>query len=391
MDRFAQIQKIIAEIKPVFSSETVSLENALNRVLAEEVLADTDMPPFDKSAMDGFACRLADIINELEVLETIQAGDVPEFSIEENQCSKIMTGAVVPPGADCVFMIEHSEETKSGKIKCTNPNTNQNICFQGEDYKTGTVLIEKGTRINVSQMAVLAGAGYSNVNVAKRPKSAVIATGSELVQPNQKPANGQIRNSNATQLISQLSQMNLPATNLGIVADEYETLKQVFENALRENDFVFFTGGASVGEFDLIPKLLSDLKFEVFWNRTGIKPGNPMSFSHKNGKYVFGLSGNPVSSMMQFELIAKPTIYKLLGASYSPPRIQAKISISFNRKKADRLGIIPVVINDKGEIEKIPFNGSAHINALVFANALLEFPLNKTELKKGEMAYVRPL
>lgn len=391
MDRFQQIQQQISALLPDFKTVGVNLEDALNSVLQEDVIADTNMPPFDKSAMDGYACRLQDIENELELLEVIHAGVVPTVAIGKNQCSKIMTGAKVPDGADCVFKVEESIINKAGKIQCTNAKTHKNICYLGEDYKTGEILIQKGTLINVSQMAVLAGAGYYQVKVARSPKIAIITTGTELVNPHEKPTGGKIRNSNASQLMSQLAKMNLTVTNLGIVGDDYDKLSEIFTSALANNDCVFFTGGASVGDFDWIPKILEDQEFEIFWDRTGMKPGNPMTFSKKGNKYCFGLSGNPVSSLMQFELIAKPTLYKLMGADYKPLRIQAVLADNFYRKKADRLGIVPVLINGDGAIEKIPFNGSAHINALVCANALLEFSIDKTGLQKGETAYVRPL
>jgi len=391
MNRFDQIQEEIKTLQPCFTTEEVLLDKAFNRILQENILADTDMPPFDKSAMDGYACKLADIESELELLEVIHAGMVPTKEISKNRCSKIMTGAIVPTGADCVFKVEDSEIVSTNKIICTNPKTAKNICYKGEDYKTGTVLVPKGTILGVSQMAVLAGAGYNVVKVSKLPRIALINTGSELVQPHEKPDAGKIRNSNASQLISQLNRLKLSVTNFGIVEDDYEILTRVFNNAFETHDIVFFTGGASVGDLDWVPKILEDQGFSIFWNRTGIKPGNPMTFSKKENKYCFGLSGNPVSSLVQFELIAKPALYKLLGANYESLRIQTRLNFSTKRKNADRLGILPVVVNNKGMVDQIPFNGSAHINALVFANAFLEFPLGETQLQKGQSVYVRPL
>ncbi len=390
MDQYRQIQEQIAALKPDFKTEIVLLKDALNRVLQEDVIADSPMPPFDKSAMDGFACRIEDINNELEILEILQAGMIPSKKIEKNQCSKIMTGAAVPEGADCVFMVEHSISVGENKVKCTNSTTNKNICYRGEDYQTDEVLIKKGTIINVSQMAVLAGAGYAKVKVSVQPKIGLINTGSELVEPHEKPAFGKIRNSNASQLIAQLSKINLPVTNYGIIEDDYDKHVKILTQAIEENDYIFFTGGASVGDFDLVPKILDDLNFEIFWNRTGIKPGNPMSFSKKGNTFCFGLSGNPVSSLIQFELIAKPVLYKLLGANFKPLRIKANLNFDFHRKKADRFGIVPVVINSDGLVEKVPFNGSAHINAMVFANAIMEVPYEEFKINKGDFVYVRP-
>ncbi|HYQ56946.1 MAG TPA: molybdopterin molybdotransferase MoeA [Draconibacterium sp.] len=391
MNQFEEIQQLIGNIKPFLPKERVLLENAFNRVLQEDVVADLNMPPFNKSAMDGYACRYDDINNELEFLEVISAGKIATKKVGLNQCVKIMTGAAVPPECDCVFMVEDARELPENKVRCNNPNTKKNICYQGEDYKKGDILLKKGTIINVPQMAVLAGAGYAEVLVSKRPKITVIATGSELVAPSATPTSGQIRNSNTSQVITQLQKMNLEIVENLMLADDYNLITQKFNEALNTSYIVVFTGGASVGDFDFIPAILKEQNFKTYWEHTGMKPGNPMSFSEKNGKYVIGLSGNPVSSLVQFELIAKPAIYRLLGASYSPIRIKAQLNFSYQRKKANRFAIIPVIADDHGVIQEIPFHGSAHINALTSANVLLEVPFGISTIKKGEFAYVRPL
>ncbi len=391
MSNYNTIQEQIAQLQPHFELDTVPLNNAFNRILQEDVLADMDMPPFNKSAMDGYACRLEDIGNELEVLEVVNAGSLATKAVGKNQCVKIMTGAAVPSGCDCVFKVEESEELGNNRVRCTNTKTNRNICYLGEDYNIGEVLLKKGAIIRSSQMAVLAGAGYGTVKVSALPKVSIIATGSELVAPNAKPGAGKIRNSNASQLIAQLKQLYIEVQDNLQLKDDYKVLTSAFLKAVDKNDFVFFTGGASVGDFDFIPEILKEQGFKTYWNRTGIKPGNPMTFSEKEGKYCFGLSGNPVSSLIQFELFSKPAIYKLLGANYKALRIKAEMAFDYSRKKADRLGIVPVQINAEGQVESIPFHGSAHINALSSANALLEIPLGITQINKGELAYVRPL
>jgi molybdopterin molybdotransferase len=391
MGQFEEIQNIIKNLSPVFKTEEIDLNTAFGRILQEDIFADGDMPPFHKSAVDGYACHSEDLANELEVQETIQAGAVPAKTVGKNQCSKIMTGAMIPNGCDCVFMVEDAEETGKTSVRCTNLNTRKNICYQGEDYQTGEMLIRKGTIVNVSQMAVLAGVGKTKVRVSEMPGIALIATGSELVEPHEKPQSGKIRNSNASQLISQLKKMVFDVNYIGLAKDNFEELTRLFIETLKNHDIVIFTGGASVGDFDFIPEILKQQGFEIFWTRTGMKPGNPMTFSKKGKKYVFGLSGNPVSSLVQFELIAKPALYKLSGAEYQPLRIKAPLSFDFKQRKADRLILVPVTINTNGEAESIPFNGSAHINSLVFANALMEIQPGQTEINRGENVYVRPL
>lgn len=391
MSKYLEIKNIIKQLPFSFETEEVALENAFNRVLREDVIADMDMPPFHKSAMDGYACRFEDIGNELEVLEVIQAGMFSRLTPGKNQCVKIMTGAAVPTGCDCVFKVEDSLELDEKHVKCTNLKTARNICYQGEDYQENEVLIKQGTIISTPQMAVLAGAGYVKVKVTRQPKISVIATGSELVAPSEKPKPGQIRNSNTSQLLSQLHQMNLDVVGNLTLVDDYKLLTETFTEALQKSDLIIFTGGASVGDFDFIPEILKEQGFNIYWDNTGIKPGNPMTFSEKNRKFVIGLSGNPVSSLAQFELIAKPLIYKLLVANYQPLRILGTMDFDYQRKKADRVAIVPVIIDERGLITEIPFHGSAHINALVSANALLEVPLNTNTINRGEPAHVRPL
>lgn len=391
MSKFNHIQQIISELPVLFKVEEVDLDNAFNRILQEDVLADINMPPFNKSAMDGYACKIEDIGTPLEVLEVINAGKMSTKQVGKNQCVKIMTGAAVPDSCDCVFKVEDSEDLGNNLVRCINDKTAKNICYLGEDYKRGDKLLSKGTILKEAQMAVLASAGYAKVKVSTKPVITLIATGSELVLPSEKPKPGQIRNSNAIQVISQLKKMNLDVVTNLMIADDYEKLKATFIEAQQTSNFIIFTGGASVGDFDFIPEILSELNFEVYWARTGIKPGNPMSFSRKGNVYCFGLSGNPVSSLMQFELIAKPTIYKLLGADFKPTRLKGEMAFNFRRRKADRVAIIPVLINEDGLVGEIPFHGSAHINALAFANALLEVPTDIKEPNKGDSAYVRPL
>ncbi|RIJ50707.1 molybdopterin molybdenumtransferase MoeA [Maribellus luteus] len=391
MSKFDEILSLIKQLPEVFETEEVALQDAFNSVLREDVLADMNMPPFHKSAMDGYACHFEDLGNEMEVLEVIHAGMMPTQTVGRNQCSKIMTGAAVPDGCDCVFKVEDSEEVAEKTVRCINLRTARNICYTGEDYQQGDVLIKEGTIISVPQMAVLAGAGYAKVKVSARPRITVIATGSELVEPHEKPEPGQIRNSNSSQVITQLRKMNLEVAENLQLKDDYDLLTHKFNEALENSDMVIFTGGASVGDFDFIPEILKEQGFKIYWDRTGFKPGNPMTFSQKGNKFAIGLSGNPVSSLVQFELLAKPAIYQLMGAKYTPTRIMATLNFDYRRKKADRLAIVPVYFGNDGKIEEIPFHGSAHINALISATALMEIPLGVDTINKGETVYVRPL
>ena len=388
---YQKLLNIIANIEADTQTESKELSQALQCVLQEDILAEMDMPPFNKSAMDGYACRREDLGNELKVLEVIPAGIMPTKKIGKNECSKIMTGAALPEDADCVFKVEESKETEAGLIICMNAKTKNNICYLGEDYKRQEVLIQKGCILGPDHLAVAAGAGYQKLQVSKMPSVGLIITGSELLDPGVPMQAGKIRNSNGIQISSLLQKMGITCNYYGIVGDELELLTHNIEKAFLENDIVMVTGGASMGDFDFVPKFLVNEGFKIYWERTGLKPGNPMTFASRKGKYFFGLSGNPVSSLVQFEYLAKPVLYQLLGASYQAFRFRAVLESDFIRKNADRQAVLPVILNAAGKIEQVDFNGSAHINGLASGNAFIEMPVGVFELKKGDWAYVRQI
>jgi molybdopterin molybdotransferase len=391
MSNYEKIQETISALEQIYPAQEIELSESMGYMLREDILPESPMPPFNKSAVDGYACRKQDLDRDLRLLEVIPAGKVPGHRIGENQCAKIMTGGVVPEGADCVFMIEDAKIIDDHTVRCSNQHTNLNICYLGEDYQPGDLLVKKGSLLGAGHLAVIAGAGQQRIRVTKMPSVGVIVTGSELVAYEGVPEKGKIRDTNSIQLISLLKQMHLRPVFYGIIQDNYEALSATFQQALTENEIVIFTGGATVGDFDLVPKIIENEGFEALWTRTGLKPGNPMICAVKDQGYVFGLSGNPVSSFVQFNYLVKPVICRLLGADYKPMRIKAKMKSTYTRKNASRLGIIPVRINREGEVEEIPFNGSAHINAIPQADALLEIPAGITTIEEGEMMYVRPI
>ncbi|MDF1550893.1 MAG: molybdopterin molybdotransferase MoeA, partial [Bacteroidales bacterium] len=350
MIKFEEALNIIIKSVKTLDAESVQLEKSLGLILAEDVVSDMNMPPFDKSAMDGYACRYDDINNELEVIELIAAGEVPEKKIEKNQCSKIMTGAMIPEGADCVLMIEHTKETEEGKIIYTKkvkeievcniePSEKRqlNICYMAEDIKKGDVVIKKGIKIQAQDVATMASVGYVLVSVAKIPRVAVIPTGNEIVEPNLTPSVSQIRNSNGAQLVAQLKNIGIDAWYNGIARDtEAETMKMI-EDAYQENDIILLTGGVSKGDYDLVPEILQKLKFELLFQEIAVQPGKPTVFGVRENKYCFGLPGNPVSSFVQFEMLVKPLIYSLMNQRKALFDIRLPLSKDYWRKRVDRL------------------------------------------------------
>ena len=370
-------------------SEHVDITLAINRILAEDAKSDMDMPPFNKSAMDGYACKRADLAHELEVIETIPAGYTPTKSIELSQCAKIMTGAAVPQGADCVVMVEFTENPTDSTVRFVGENTADNICQKGEDVKAGDVVLPKGMRIRPQHIAVLASVGCVQPVVYKRPRVGILATGDELVQPASMPGPSQIRNSNSFQLTAQVESMGAVAKNYGIAKDTDKAIDKMFKEAVEENDVVIVSGGVSMGDFDLVPGILRQNNINLLFEKVAIKPGKPTVFGLAENVYCFGLPGNPVSTFVLFEILVKPFLYKLMGYNYTPDTVKMPLGESFRRKKTERQTWIPVVVTDAGMLKPVSYHGSAHINALCIADGLISIGVDVAEIEKGTVVPVR--
>ncbi len=372
-------------------TERVGIENALNRVLAEDVVSDIEIPPFNKSAMDGFGCRRADLANELTIIETIPAGLLPKKAIGQNQCAKIMTGAVVPVGADCVVMKEYIEMPAENTIRFVGEKTTDNICLKGEDVKKGDIVLRAGEIIKPQHIAVLASVGCVKPLVALQPRVGIIATGDELAEPVRKPAAFQIRNSNGFQLIAQVANTGAVATNYGIAADTEEAIEAKVKRAIAENDVVILSGGVSVGDYDLVRGILEKNNVKLLFEKIAVKPGKPTVFGVSDKAFCFGLPGNPVSTFITFELLVKPFLFKMMGHNFNPLVTHRKLEKTISRKKAERDSWLPVVFTKNGKVAGIEYHGSAHINALCEADGLLCIPAGIAEIKEGTTVAVRQI
>ena len=368
--------------------ESVELAHCLNRVLAEDIKSDIDMPPFNKSAMDGYACRREDFHEFLTVIETIPAGYRPQKVVNKNECSKIMTGSIVPQGADCVVNVENTEITTDNKIRITDNNTPINICYQGEDIKRGEFVLSHGTLILPQHIAVLANAGISAVPVYRKPRISIITTGSELREPGGVPLpEGCIRNSNSYQLIGQVQRMFIEPDYLGIADDTENSLNLLIQKALSGSDVVLISGGVSMGDYDLVPAVLTANQVNILFDRVAMQPGKPLTFGIKDKTAIFAFPGNPVSAFFLFEIMAKPFIYKLMGHDYNTKMFPLIAGVDFKRKRGDRKTFIPIKI-ENGKVFPVEFHGSAHINSLCDAEGIISFPLGVLEIKKGETVQV---
>lgn len=370
--------------------EKVPLIECLGRVLADDLFSDVDMPPFDKSAVDGYACRRSDLPGPLKVIGIIPAGNDPNLKIKERQCAKIMTGAIVPAGADCVLMVEHTRTDSEGLVYFEKATTSNNIAYKAEDVRKDQKILKKGTVIKPQHIAMMAASGCVNPEVYKLPVIGILTTGDELVEPSEKPDFGKIRNSNAYQLIAQAKQIGMPVNYLGIAPDNPEDTKKLIVKALSVSDVLLITGGVSMGDYDYVPAVLDSLKMNIRFRSVAVQPGKPTLFAEKDGKYVFGLPGNPVSSFLQFELMVKPLLYKIMGTWYGSRIVKLPMATGYNRKRIDRKSFIPVSYS-KGKIEPIEYHGSAHINAFEQAWGIMALEIGEDNVKPGELRDVRQI
>lgn len=391
MISYEEALKLVLQNAHPLGTETVDFETSLDNVLAEDIVSDMDMPPFDKSAMDGYACRREDLKNELEIIEVIPAGRWPEKKVGKNQCSKIMTGAPLPRGADTVIMIEQVKEVAGNKIVFTHESTKSNVCPLGDDVRTGDTVLKKGTLVKARHIPVLASVGATSIKVFKRPRVAVVSTGNELVEPEMKPRLSQIRNSNGYQLVAQVREMGFPATYLGIAKDTFEDTKALFQKSLTVADVLILSGAVSVGDFDFVPDVLKQSGFDIHFHGVSVKPGKRTLFGTYKNKWFIGVPGNPVSAFVQFETLIKPLLLKITGCEFFPPLLRLPLEDNYKRMNANRKAYEPVTITEKGTARKMEYHGSAHINALSYADGLMEIETGTLEIQKGTIVNVRPI
>lgn len=389
MISFEEALQIVTSNIPTVAFERVPFREAVGRILAEDILSDMPMPPFDKAAVDGYACRKHDTERPLECIEIIPAGAVPVKHIQQGCCSKIMTGSMVPAGADCVVMVENTIIDDQGRVLVVKAENKSNIAYKAEDIQKGACVITKGTKLATQHIAVLAAVGAVEPLVYKKVRVAVLSTGDELVEPEVFPATGKIRNSNSSQLVAQIQGMGADAVYLGIVADNAQHTREMISKALSDAQVAIFSGGISMGDFDFVPEVIEELGLEISFKTIAVQPGKPTVFARSDDRFVMALPGNPVSSFNIFELLAKPFLYRLMGHMFQPAVIKLPLGVSYSRKAIGRLGFVPVSISSDGKLFPIGYHGSAHISALVDAHGLMAVPLGIAAIEEGAFADVR--
>lgn len=377
-------------------TEEVKLQLAVGRYLVETLTSDIDHPPFAKAAMDGYAVVPGDETSELRILETIAAGDVPTAEVVPGTCSRIMTGAMLPAGADKVHRVEYTRE-RDGHMIPTAAEPARNVIDRGENLTAGEAAL--GPRVLTPQdIGVAASLGRATVRVARAPRVGIVATGSELAEPGTGLSAGGIYNSNAYQLVAHARQAGCEPTYYGIAEDTEAALERVLADAFAREDIVILTCGVSKGEFDYVPGVLERSGVEVLFHRVAMKPGRPTLFGRRGTgdvgpagtQYAFGLPGNPVSAFVTFEVFVRALLHRLAGMQYRPLSVSATVSEDVRKKDTERTEFIPVRRRD-GRVEPVRYGGSSHLSALGEADALLVLEVGSTGYEKGARVDVRQI
>jgi molybdopterin molybdotransferase len=376
---------------PEGRTESIRFDASFGYVLAEDLAATSNLPPFRRSSKDGYAVRASDVQEvpvDLKIVGENRAGDKSATALHKGEAIAIMTGAVVPEGADAVQMIENTEKSADGSrvtIKAS-VKPGQDIAPIGADAKLGKIVIEAGRLIGPAEIAVMASFGYCRVKVWRKPSVAILATGNELVGVDETPAEMQIRNSNTYSISSQLSRMGWKATQLGIARDEMEDLREKIKLGLKK-DVLIITGGVSMGKYDLVKDVFRDLGLEVLFSKVAMKPGKPTVFARLGDKLIFGLPGNPVSSFMAFENFVRPALAKLAG-HHQPGLLKIRAELQRELKQTPgRTSFLPAWTtwsDDKWRVEPLKWKGSPDIFRFSRANAAIIFPADRDRLNSGE-------
>ncbi|MBC3644183.1 molybdopterin molybdotransferase MoeA [Bacillus pumilus] len=383
--------------------EWVPLRNSLERFIAEDILADHDVPAFDRSPYDGFALRAEDTKEassehpvELEVIDHIGAGVVSAKTIGPFQAIRIMTGAKIPNGANVVIMLELTKTfEKDGKsyMSLKRPlKKGDNISRQGEEVLEGNVMLKKGTKVTPGVTALLATFGYAVVPVVKKPVIGIISTGTELLQVSDAMVDGKIRNSNLSMVYAQILEAGGEPLDLGGVSDDFDKSYQAVKAALEKVDFLITTGGVSVGDFDFLPAIYEKLGAEVLFNKVAMRPGSVTTVAAMpNGQLLFGLSGNPAACFVGFELFVKPMIYKWsLKKQPFPDFAEAKLTHDFPKANPFTRFVRAALQFTGSQLSVTPtgLDKSSAVTSIAEANCFIVLPGGTRGFKAGDQVHV---
>lgn len=378
----------LAEAAPITETENVSLAEAEGRVLATELVATLDLPPWPNSAMDGYALRLADLQGEpLPVSQRIFAGHAPE-PLQPGTCARIFTGAPMPAGADCVEMQENTEVLDDGRVRFLEALTlDQNVRPQGQETRKGEQVMVAGTRLGPIELGLAATLGHAQLQVVRRVRVAVLSTGDELVEPGLPLGPGQIYNSNRRLLVSWLQRLGCEVRDMGILPDDLERTRECL-GSLGDVDLILSTGGVSVGEADYLGAALREAGELALW-KLAIKPGKPLTFGHYRGVPVIGLPGNPASTLVTFGLLTRPYLLRRQGvADVTPLRFDVPAGFEWTKAGTRREYLRARI--DNGQVRIYKNQSSGVLRSAAWAEGLVEVREGSTP-KPGDSVPFIPL
>ena len=387
-------REIVLRLAKSLTAETSALlPDVLGRVLAVDVVSDLDSPPFDKALMDGYAVRAEDLANgpvELHVIEEVQAGAMPSKAVGAGEATAVYTGAPLPFGIDAVVMKERCEVLPDGRVRANDPQLRpgKSVLLRGAEMRAGEVVLPAGTVITPVALGLLAAVGQTTASLFPRPMLSVLATGDELVEADQRPSGGQIRNSNGPLLMAQAARAGCQSHYLGIGRDDEASLTALITEGLTNSNILVLAGGVSAGKFDLVPAVLRKLGVEVHFHHVRMKPGKPLLFGTKGDVLVFGLPGNPVSAFVGFELFVRPAIQKLAGHQHPGPNVERLPLSQPLATSGDRPTYHPARIEIGNVVRPLPWLGSADLRALLLADALIVIPAGNFSVPAGTIVEV---
>src|SRR6266404_1153985 len=389
---------LVLQHTTALSVESVNLSEALNRVLAEDIIADCDLPPFDRAQMDGYAVRAADVANtpaRLGVVGESAAGSGWHKEMKAGEAVRIMTGAPVPVGADAVQQVELTRESDGEVEILERVDVGRSIVRRASEIKAGETVLRAGEEINAAMVATLASFGYAQVKVGRRPRVAIMATGSELVDIDQKPGKDQIRDSNNYTLAAYARLAGATVDRLPLAGDDTKELKKQMAAAAERSDVLITSGGVSMGVYDFTKAALKELGAEIFFERVSLRPGKPTVFGRLGDTLVFGLPGNPVSVAVTFNLFARAAFRVMQGAKQPQLPEETAVLASNLTGWVDRESYLPAVLRTDGKgtllAEPLKWGGSSDFVAFARATALINVPAGMKTVEKGQYVQVTRL
>jgi molybdopterin molybdotransferase len=391
-----EAQRIVLEQVRPLPAQTIPLSPAaLGLVLADDVASDLDMPPFDKALMDGYALRAADAAEPgttLAIIEEVTAGQVPTRPVQPGQATRIMTGAQVPQGADAVVMVERTTQLDEGRVRIdVAMKPEANLLRRGREMRRGETILRAGARLRPQEFGLLAMVGRTTATMQPRPDVGVLPTGDEIVDSGHTPGPGQIRNSNGPMLMAQVARAGAAPRWLGIARDTLDSMRGLVSEGLR-CDALILSGGVSAGKLDLVPGVLGDLGVRTYFHKVAMKPGKPMLFGVKEHgpdrppTYVFGLPGNPVSSLVCFELFVRPALRRMMALPPGPRLIEAALAEDFPYR-TDRTTYHPARLDltpQGWSARVVPWFGSPDLRGVASSNAFVVLPEGDHRHRAGD-------